>query len=207
MTKKLDPEHLRTSLEGIRHLLSHLHGEITTLSANTSQVLHVLRKLEGKVEVDELTQLMRRESFFEKWETLLQECQRLGENCGLLMVDLDHFKSINDTFGHAEGDEVLRRVAHLFKQFETPNVFCGRFGGEEFVIGVRGSESHMLGIAEMIRRRCENLRGSSQSRWKCTLSVGAASSQQAGYDAKSLFEAADAALYRAKKKGRNQVAA
>src|SRR5690606_25816584 len=97
---RMDQEHIETKLEAIRHLLSHLHGEITQLEQCYSDVLLVLRRLEGTLQIDELTGLERRGSFFTKWKQLLKECREVNENCGILMIDIDHFKQINDTHGH-----------------------------------------------------------------------------------------------------------
>src|SRR3954462_8936296 len=79
-------EKLEAGLKEIRHLLSHLHGEVTALEESYSSVLSVLRKLEGKADLDDLTGLKRRGSFFENWQKLLDECQGLGESCGVLMI-------------------------------------------------------------------------------------------------------------------------
>ena len=212
----MDREHLETSLEGIRHLLSHLHGEVTNLEDSYNQVLSVLRKLEGVVSVDDLTGLLRRRAFFQRWECLLEECRRLNEDCGVVLIDIDFFKRVNDTHGHPTGDEVLRRVASLLKQYESPNCIVGRYGGEEFIVAVKGSDAEVLGIAEFIRRGAERLHGpvigpdgnaSKQVEWKCTLSAGMASARNVDYDATRLLKTADKALYEAKKKGRNQVRA
>jgi diguanylate cyclase (GGDEF)-like protein len=212
----MDQENLEVSLKEIRHLLSHLHGEVTALEEAYGQVLLVLRKFEGVAEIDDLTGLLRRKAFFRKWEALLDECRRLNESCGVLMIDIDHFKRINDTHGHATGDEVLKRVSGLLKQFESPNCVVARLGGEEFAVVVRGTDAETLGIAELIRRGAERLHGpvcgpdagsSAKVEWKCTLSAGMASARKEGYDASRLLQAADAALYQAKEKGRNQVRA
>ncbi|MCC7441321.1 MAG: GGDEF domain-containing protein [Bdellovibrionales bacterium] len=212
----MDLKHLEGDMEGIRHLLSHLHGEVTALEATYSQVLHVLRKLEDRAETDDLTGLMRRAPFFEKWDALIESCRKMGQNCGVLMIDIDHFKAINDNHGHPTGDEVLKRVAELLKQYESPDCFSGRYGGEEFAVAIRGTDAEILGRAEMIRRGTERLHGrvlgrdgtpSANVMWKCTLSVGMASSRKEGLDAPRLLRAADAALYDAKRKGRNQVRA
>lgn len=210
----MDQERLEASLEGIRHLLSHLHGEVTALEDSYSQVLLVLRKFEGVCDVDDLSGLLRRKAFFQRWETLLQECQRMNENCGVLLIDIDHFKRVNDTHGHPTGDEVIKRVSSLLKQYESPNCIVGRYGGEEFTLAVRGSDAEILGMAEFIRRGAERLHGpiigpdgtpERGVEWKCTLSVGMASARKVGYDAPRLLKVADTALYEAKQKGRNQV--
>ncbi len=207
---------LEVTLGEIRHLLSHLHGEVTALEANYSQMLSVLRKFEGAANLDDLTGLMRRRSFFEAWNSLLKECQKLNESCGVLMIDIDHFKLVNDTHGHATGDEVLKRVATLLKQYESPNCVVSRLGGEEFAVAIRGTDAQVLGVAEFIRRGAEKLHGpviapdgnpQANVEWKCTLSVGMASAHKVGFDASRMLKSADQALYTAKKKGRNQVSA
>jgi diguanylate cyclase (GGDEF)-like protein len=207
---------MEASLEGIRHLLSHLHGEVTALEASHSQMLLVLERLEGVCNTDDLTGLLRRRAFFKKWEALLAECQKFNESCGVLMIDIDHFKKVNDTHGHPTGDEVIKRVAALLKQYESPGCIVARLGGEEFAVAVRGTDAEVLGVAEFIRRGAERLHGpvigpdgkpSSEVEWKCTLSVGMASAQKAGFDASRLLKSADEALYEAKQKGRNQVRA
>lgn len=206
----------QASLEGIRQLLSHLHGEVTALEETYTQVLGVLQKLEGAANHDDLTGLLRRRPFFKLWEALLGECQKLGESCGLLMVDIDFFKKINDTHGHPTGDEVIKRVAQLLKNFESDRVLVSRYGGEEFAVAIRGTDAEILGTAEMIRRGAERLHGpvieeggqpSEVVEWKCTLSIGMASSAREGFETARLMKSADEALYAAKQAGRNQVKA
>jgi diguanylate cyclase (GGDEF)-like protein len=213
---KKDKETMEASLGEIRNLLSHLHGEVTALEESYGQLLLVLRNFDDACNLDDLTGLLRRRSFFRRWQALLNECRRLGESCGVLMIDIDHFKRVNDTHGHPTGDEVIRRIAGLLKQYESPNCVPCRLGGEEFAVAVRGSDAEVLAIAEFIRRAAERLHGPVLGpdgeplrgvQWKCTLSVGMASTQKAGFDPARLLRAADEALYRAKQKGRNQVRA
>jgi diguanylate cyclase (GGDEF)-like protein len=215
----MDQEHMETHLEEIRHLLSQLHGEVTDLEQSYSQVLQVLRKIEGVANIDDLTGLLRRRSFFQKWEALLEECQRLNEVSGVLMIDIDHFKKINDTHGHATGDEVIRNVATLLKQFESPSCIVGRIGGEEFAVVVKGSESEISGVAELIRKKAERLHGD-KSELECTLSIGVAIATDSSLSdlmvddsprlrtrdqSTQLLKFADEAMYEAKTNGRNQV--
>jgi diguanylate cyclase (GGDEF)-like protein len=206
----MDQGQLDANLKGIRQLLSHLHGEVSALETSYSQVLQVLRKLEGDATHDDLSGLYRRKPFFEKWEELLGTCQKLGENCGMLLIDIDHFKLINDTHGHQTGDEVIQRVAALVKQYETPRCFTGRYGGEEFAVAVKGTDAEILGLAEMLRRGVERLYGAvagtdGKVQWKCTVSIGMSSAAKDGYDSERLVKSADDALYDAKRRGRNQV--
>lgn len=207
----MDQHEMENNLKGIRQLLSHLHGEVTALEESYIHVLKALRKLEGTAAVDDLSGLLRRNAFFEKWDHLLEECKQLNQNCGILLIDIDHFKAINDTHGHPTGDEVIKRVAMLVKQFESPCCFTGRYGGEEFAVAIRGTDAEILGMAEMMRRGVERLHGpvagSTNVQWKCTVSVGMASSSKEGYESDKLVKSADDALYQAKRKGRNQVRA
>ncbi len=199
-------ERLENSLKGIQNLLSHLTGEVSALEASYSQVLQVLRKLEAACEIDDLSKLLRRRPFFQKWEGLLEECKAVGEDCGVLLIDIDHFKKINDTHGHPTGDEVIKRVAGILKRFESDHCVVGRYGGEEFAVAARGSEAEILGLAEQIRQETESL-GSTDTTLGCTVSVGAAAAGVHGFDSKILISAADEALYEAKNCGRNRVKA
>lgn len=209
-------ENLEASLKEIRILLSQLHGEVTALEDQYSQVLLCLKKFEGACEVDDLTGLLRRRAFFRKWEALLAECRRMEENSGVILLDIDHFKQVNDTHGHSTGDEVLRRVSLLLKQYESPSCLVSRLGGEEFAVAIRGSDAQIMGMAEMIRRNVERLHGPvlgpdgqtpTAIEWKCTLSAGTASTRTKGNDPSRLLKAADEALYQSKRTGRNRVSA
>jgi len=207
-----ESKQMESSLRGIRQLLSHLHGEVATLEAHYSQVLQVLRKLEGKAETDDLSGLLRRGAFFERWQKLLSLCESTGKNCGFLLLDIDHFKAINDQHGHPTGDEVIQRVAELVRQFESPRCFTGRYGGEEFAVVVQASDAEILATAEMIRRGVERLHGEvhgtqGKIEWRCTVSVGMSSTEKEGFKMEDLVRSADQALYEAKRKGRNQVRA
>jgi diguanylate cyclase (GGDEF)-like protein len=214
-------------LREIRHLLSNLHGEVTVLEESYTQVLQVLRTISGVANVDDLTGLLRRRPFFQKWEALLDECQRLNQMSGVLMIDIDHFKRVNDTHGHATGDEVIRNVASLLKQFSSPDCIVSRVGGEEFAVAVRGTENEISGVAELIRKGTERL-ASGAAQLKCTVSVGVAIDDSNHIESESfrpacvgnsrtahrtdleekataLLSRADEALYEAKKDGRNRV--
>lgn len=212
----MNQEHLEESLREIRQLLSLLHGEVTVLEESYSRLLLVFERFEGAADFDDLSGLLRRRAFFRKWQALLDSCEKLQKNCGVLMIDIDHFKKINDTHGHPTGDEVIKRVASMLKRYESPHCLVSRLGGEEFAVAIQGTDAEMLGCAELIRRGAERMYGatigpdgkpSDQVKWKCTLSVGMASAQKSGFDASRLLKAADEALYKAKQKGRNQVSA
>lgn len=216
----MDSKRLQAQLIGIRHLLSHLQGEITSIEGSLNQALRVLQSPltlnEAQQPRDVMNGLVSHNVFLRQIENFFEECRKLNEECGMLLIDIDHLKRVNDTHGHPTGDEVIKRIAQMLKQYESPDCKVARYGGEEFAMAIRGSAAKMLAVAELIRRGAERLHGpvigpdgqaSAVVKWKCTLSVGVACSRSTGYHASRLLNDAQAALLKAKKKGRNQVGA
>jgi diguanylate cyclase (GGDEF)-like protein len=123
------------------------------------------------------------------------------------MIDLDNFKQINDTYGHASGDVVLRHAADRMRIVLRDYDYLGRYGGEEFLMVVPSSgAAAVTEVAERCRRAvAEQMVTIGDRRIAVTVSVGLASSTTAGYDEVALLQAADAALYQAKAEGRNRV--
>jgi diguanylate cyclase (GGDEF)-like protein len=157
---------------------------------------------------DHLTGLLNRRAFVENAQTLRKRQARRGEPVAVLMFDLDHFKSINDRFGHSAGDEVLRLFARVTKASTRLNDIIGRFGGEEFVAIVPGGIEVAQKIAERVRTAFENAGAVIENQpIGATVSIGAASSYDAAMTVDALIAKADAALYRAKHDGRNRVVA
>ncbi len=115
---------LQASLKEIRYLLSHLHGEITSLEDCHSQVLLALKSFEGACPMDDLTGLFRPREFFRKWEALLEECRRVGDRHGIILIDSDVDLALNNRRAAGApnrpmGDEALRRVTSLLKQYQS----------------------------------------------------------------------------------------
>ncbi len=140
-------------------------------------------------------------------ETLIHEVSR-GARMGLpltvIMVDIDHFKSVNDTFGHAMGDKVLQAIAHTLTAQSRPYDLVARYGGEEFLVMLPGiTRENGRDAAERFRAAIEVMSIEGFPR-KVTASFGVATLQP-GQPAATLFERADIALYRAKQNGRNRV--
>ena len=158
-------------------------------------------------ERDGLTDTLNRRSLHQQAGALLARMQHGGEPVTLIMVDADHFKRINDEFGHQTGDAVLCHLVNRISQHLRNRDLLGRFGGEEFTLLLPGLDSEQARpVAERIRH------GISQAPWRLagetislTASLGVACSQHHGYDFNTLLGAADAALYRAKTLGRNRV--
>ena len=133
--------------------------------------------------------------------------QRTGSPLALLLVDVDHFKRVNDSHGHLTGDEVLRALAAGLRQQVRESDVVGRFGGEEFTVLLpRTDGAGAYGIAERLRANAATLSvAAADARINVTVSIGVAVLGQHGNDLFELLAAADVALYRAKDAGRDQV--
>jgi diguanylate cyclase (GGDEF)-like protein len=138
----------------------------------------------------------------------LDEFQRIGKPVGLMILDLDHFKEVNDTHGHDIGDEVLRAVSGCLKDMTRYHDVVARLGGEEFAVVAPNMDSELLTkLAERIRRAiAATAIISGNVRLKITTSVGLAV-WDGKETADQLFRRADSMLYRAKRLGRNRVCA
>ncbi len=157
-------------------------------------------ELRRVVERDRLTDVATRDYFFAALE---EEPKAYGIS---LMIDIDHFKQINDTYGHLAGDRVIREVADLIRQeVRAPDIVC-RFGGEEFVVFLhRADASEGARIAERMRMAVETAEiRAGDVKVRATVSIGG-SMKQAADDISVSIQLADAALYRAKQSGRNRI--
>ena len=157
---------------------------------------------------DPLTGLYNRRYLEETLDREIRRAVRGEQALGILMLDLDHFKKFNDTYGHDAGDTVLRETASfLSRSIRAEDVVC-RFGGEEFVVILPTAElsaAHARGERICSRLRELNVRHQGQSLGAITVSVGVAALPLHGTSPKELLDAADAALYRAKGEGRDRV--
>jgi diguanylate cyclase (GGDEF)-like protein len=153
---------------------------------------------------DELTGLHNRRFFEQELKREVERTRRFGRSLALVVVDVDHFKAYNDTFGHRAGDEALRRVAgHLADAVPRRLDAVARYGGEEFVVLLAETDAEGARlVAERIR---ESVQGSGGFRRRLTISAGIADTLGDDCEAESLVERADEALYEAKRDGRNCV--
>ncbi|MBX9854766.1 MAG: diguanylate cyclase [Gemmatimonadaceae bacterium] len=167
-------------------------------------------RLEQLAQTDPLTQLLNRRALTERINAEMERALRYDSTMALLMIDLDHFKQVNDTYGHLVGDDVLRDVAQLLHDTIRTSDIVARYGGEEFLVLLpetddEGAES----FAERIRAAVEGHGFASESLGtplRLTASVGVAVFPAARIESvEDLFSRADAALYRAKADGRNCV--
>ncbi|MGZ5853384.1 MAG: GGDEF domain-containing protein, partial [Xanthobacteraceae bacterium] len=158
-------------------------------------------------QVDALTRITSRRAFLDAGERVLQRALAAGQPVAVLILDLDFFKKINDTFGHQSGDRVLCAFCETASETLRPNDLFARMGGEEFACLLPGASSeNALAVAERIRASFEGRRirvGTQVS--TSTVSIGVAMANNIGADLGALLAAADHALYQAKAKGRNRV--
>ena len=166
-------------------------------------------ELEHLARTDGLTGLLNRRTFFEEAERELAWSRRSGQPQALLELDVDHFKRINDDFGHAAGDVVLQRIGEILASEVRSTDILGRIGGEEFAIVSRGSDIHQgLELAERLRSRIEAMRLDYLDLvLTCTASIGVTELAPADQHTDDALRRADSALYDAKRHGRNRVEA
>lgn len=179
--------------------LKQIHMEIEQRQAELIEMNALLVELST---TDKLTGLKNRRFFQEKLEEQIDLYQGMGQLFSLLIVDIDHFKKINDTYGHQTGDQVLEKLAAILKAHARKEDIAARYGGEEFVLilpNADAAESQAL---------AENLRGIIvHSHWEVgslTVSIGIATVTENDSDA-TLIKNADQALYASKENGRNRV--
>ena len=162
------------------------------------------RELDAMSRIDALTGLDNR-GHWQQWANLLLRQHRANaQPVVLLMVDVDHFKSINDAHGHIAGDDVLRAVAAILRQGGGPGAHIGRFGGDEFAMVLPASHAEATVVAERIRSAVERLHLPQTPQLGCSISIGMAEASAAHANLRAWIEAADHALYRAKHAGRNR---
>jgi diguanylate cyclase (GGDEF)-like protein len=179
-------------------------------------VLHravLIGQLEEQASTDQKTGLLNAAAWHEHARRELARARRTGSSFGVLILDLDHFKRVNDTYGHLAGDEVLNAVARLLAKEVGARDSAGRFGGEEFVVLISDTTAaQVVAFAERIRQRiCELGVAAPADTGTRTVtglsaSIGVAVYPAGGDTVDQLLRAADFALYTAKSNGRNQIA-
>jgi diguanylate cyclase (GGDEF)-like protein len=155
-------------------------------------------------QTDELTGLMNRRAFFERAQLLYAQCRQSQQPLCALMLDMDHFKYINDTYGHQAGDQVLRQIGGVISASFRQADISGRLGGEEFAVLLPNTS--LDAARDIAEQLIEDIAGlSAEPVQGLTASLGVASTQGHEHDLHGLMNNADQALYRAKSQGRNQV--
>jgi len=217
--------HISRLIQDIDELFRHTRTSVRTLNNRTlrakfliqirntvSQILTMQRELfeevaRHEVGMDVLTKLLNRRFLPTIFKREISHANRMKTSLSVLLIDVDKFKQINDTWGHHTGDEILRKVSSAFYDNVRSSDYVFRYGGDEFVIILtEASEFDTLRIAERIRSRVEKTDVISPSGEKITLSLSIGAAMFSGHpDYERLIQVADEALYVAKKKGRNRV--
>lgn len=196
--------------------------EASTLGQDRAKILHsatthlalamrnglAYRKLKERADHDGLTRISNRQNFDQRLREEMKRHQRHSQDLSIMMLDLDFFKSVNDTYGHLAGDMVLREVGRILQHTVRECDFPARYGGEEFVIILpQTGEDQAWLLAERIRNIIEHTRFQFQHTYfRVTASIGIAHLRPSALTpAESLVHLADQALYRAKTSGRNMV--
>ena len=178
------------------------------LGEQLAEITQLQGLLEEQAQRDPLTGLHNRRFLDQALEQELQACNANGRPLALVLIDIDHFKRINDTYGHPAGDEMIRRLADMLRErVRDEGLIACRYGGEEFLLMLPDTGlAAATRLANDIRAGFESLQVEVEGRtMRTTLSVGVAGFPEHGHRAKTLVLKADQALYAAKLRGRNRV--
>jgi diguanylate cyclase (GGDEF)-like protein len=200
-TKEID---LRALADSLRDEVRLRNTAVEALQASESRFKYLANH-------DPLTGALNRRSFMERAEFELKNCLSLKIPCGLVMIDIDHFKEFNDGLGHQAGDEALRHIVSIITALLRKDDFLGRYGGEEFIFFFSHADKKTgVSIAERVREAVQGNPVKLESGpMEITASFGVAMAEDITEIASSMLEAlihcADVALYAAKQAGRNRV--
>ncbi len=171
------------------------------LAASRDEVQQKNRDLQILASTDPLTGCLNRRSFFEQFRKVWES--HAGQPLSAIMVDIDHFKSVNDRYGHSTGDVVLQATGQLLLETSGEDAIVGRYGGEEFVIALPNvGLEQATEFAERLRLQLIELK---PAEVEITMSVGVSARDQGALDSQHLIDQADQSLYIAKREGRNRV--
>ncbi|WP_246075849.1 GGDEF domain-containing protein [Aliikangiella marina] len=180
--------------------------DVTDIATNSLALADANQQLEHLSRTDRLTGLNNRGYWQERQEREFSRFQRHQAPCSLIIFDIDHFKAVNDTYGHAAGDEVIKLVARTLLATARDIDICGRYGGEEYVVILENTDANgALIFAERLRKLIEKLTVTHEGKEiKFTISLGICELSLKIASAKQWLELADQGLYQSKEGGRNQ---
>lgn len=180
---------------------------VVGIAEDITEKKHLEGELQRLATTDVLTQSSNRRHFFECANREFEQARLQGTPMGFLLLDIDDFKIINDTYGHQEGDQVLQRIAETGRAVLRRGDLFGRIGGEEFAAVFPGCAPDMaMQIAERLQREIQRLSFSNNGQtYGVTVSQGLTGIQPQDEMLDSLFSRADAAMYQAKRQGKNQI--
>jgi diguanylate cyclase len=186
-----------------------LEKRLAESSAEVTKLREHLEQVRRDATTDGLTNLANRKAFDEELSRACAEAEALGETLTLAVIDIDHFKNFNDTWGHQTGDQVIRYVASVIGRVGAPPRFAARYGGEEFALIFPGENAETAAstleeIREEVASRMLKRRSTNEDLGAITVSAGFAE-RRPGESGINVMERADAALYASKRGGRNRV--
>lgn len=184
---------------------------VARIMLRTTRELLRVSSLEAESATDPLTGLKNRRAFDQCWKVELARAKRFGIPLSLLVIDVDHFKGVNDSYGHAVGDQVLIKVGQLICSCLRVSDVAARYGGEEFAVIAPHTAPNMAAlVAERLRaavqRDAHHVLDRIGYEGSITVSIGVAGTSDVALSGERMFESADEALYQAKRSGRNRVA-
>lgn len=187
----------------VRPTLSALANQTAVALANADSV----RRLEELATTDGLTGCYNKRHFGEQLKAKLSAAERFGRKMSLVITDIDHFKVVNDTYGHATGDVVIKELGAILNRLKRETDLVARFGGEEFCVLCEETDAQgAVLLAERVRHELERTDFETElGKLKVTCSLGVATYPDQASTREALFETADRALYKAKHAGRNRV--
>jgi diguanylate cyclase (GGDEF)-like protein len=199
-SEALRQESLKEEMESLNENLQRMRKEV-------DQVQERRKALEKEVLVDHLTGVANRRALRERMKNELYRFQRYGHFFSMILFDIDHFKMVNDKYGHWAGDKCLKEIIKRIKPILRETDFIARWGGDEFIIIFPGTDhENAAAVAERIRKLIQNTRFIyHKQEIALTVSIGVSEIQQNDSSQEHLFNRVDKAMYKAKKKGRNMV--
>ena len=198
---------LSEQAEQLRELNERLENKVAERTRQLERANRRLREEKISLQItsitDGLTGLYNRTYALDRFEKELGKARRYGKRLSIIMLDLDHFKLVNDSYGHQAGDMVMQRVGALFRHILRESDLAGRYGGEEFLIVL--PETDVEEAAQVAERIRSEIQGFSWPRMDIRVTVSGGVAQFAGDTADQLLQRADYLLYRAKEMGRNRI--
>ena len=192
-----------------------------TVAEKTMALNHAKEELEKELEkkeklekhlkhlasTDPMTELLNRRSFFDICDRIMSRCIKNKQPLSCLIIDIDYFKAINDTYGHDIGDKVIQAIAKLMHENVRTGDFIGRMGGEEFAVLMPNTDMQSAyQISDRLRENIAKYKMSVQGKSvSVTVSIGLASLKEGDKDIHTILKRSDTALYEAKESGRNRV--